>query len=528
MKNYTAEQLKNLSKEELIEEVLKQQEEILKKQEEYNTLLERLTANNANTFGRKSERMEYEDQISIFNEVEAVCEEPLVEPELEEITYRRKKQIGKREQDLSAFPVTVVNHELSEEELRDLFGENGWKRLPDQVYKKLEMHPAQVEVFEHHVAVYASKSEDRIVKAPHSTELLNNSIATPSLVAAVMNAKYTNAMPLYRIEQEFERSDVTISRQTMANWVNRCSERYLSLLYDRLHQELLKEHVVQADETSVKVSKDGRPAGSESRMWVYRSGEYNTDTPVILYDYQKTRSGDHPIQFLKGFSGYLECDGFSGYRKMNRLVDEISIACCWAHARRDFADAVKAYGEKKPGVQDTLAYRSLEKIARIYLLDEKFKKLTPEERKKRRQTTVKPRVDAFFAWVKEHQNDVPQKGKTGEGFTYCINAEKYLRVFLDDGLIPIDNSASERAIRPFTVGRKNWQLIDTVNGAQASAIIYSIVETAKASNLKPYEYLKYLLTELPNRLDEKNSELNLDDLLPWSPNLPAICKKITK
>ena len=295
VKNYTAEQLKNLSKDELIEEILKQQEVILKKQEEYNNLLERLTANNANTFGRKSEKMEYDGQESIFNEVEAAAEEEAPEPEMEEITYSRKKHSGKREQDLSNFPTTVVNHELPEEELTKLFGENGWKRLPDQVYKKLEMHPAQYEVMEHHVAVYASKTDDRIVKAPHPAELLNNSIATPSLVAAVMNAKYTNAMPLYRIEQEFERSDVTISRQVMANWVNRCSERYLSLLYDRMHQGLLKEPVVQADETSVKVSKDGRPAGSESRMWVYRSGEYNRETPVILFDYQKPEAATTPF-----------------------------------------------------------------------------------------------------------------------------------------------------------------------------------------------------------------------------------------
>lgn len=521
MKNYTAEQLKTLSKEDLIEKILKQQRE-------YNVLLERLTACNVNKFGRKSEQIEYDGQESFFNEVEAACEEDIEEPKFEEITYKRRKQPGKREQDLSSFPITVVYHELSEEELRESFGENGWKRLPDQVYRKLEMHPAQYEVFEHHVAVYVGKSEDKIVRAPHPAELLNHSVATPSLVAAVMNAKYTNAMPLYRIEQEFERSEVSISRQVMANWVNRCSERYLSLLYDRMHQELLKEPVIQADETSVKVSRDGRPAGSESRMWVYRSGEYNIDTPVILYDYQKTRSGDHPIQFLKGFSGFLECDGFSGYRKMDRLVEEVSIACCWAHARRDFADAVKAYGEKKPGVQDTLAYRALEKIARIYLLDEKFKKLPPDERKKRRQTTVKPRVDAFFAWIKEHRNDVPPKGKTGEGFTYCLNAEIYLRRFLNDGLIPIDNSASERAIRPFTVGRKNWQLIDSINGAKASAIVYSIVETAKANNLKPYDYLRHLLTELPQRLDQKSSELNLDDLLPWSSDLPDACRKKSK
>ncbi len=518
MKNYTAEQLKNCSREELIEAILEQQSA-------YHVLLERLTAGNANTFGRKTEKMEYEGQESLFNEVEAAIDEAAAEPEIEEITYKRKKQAGKREKDLSGFPATIVNHEIPEEKLTSLFGQNGWKRLPDQIYRKLEVRPAQYEVMEHHIAVYASKSEDKIVKAPHPAELLDNSIASASLVAAVMNAKYTNAMPLYRIEQEFERSDVNISRQVMSNWVNRCGERYLSLVYDRMHQELLREPVIQADETVVKVSKDGRPAGSESRMWVYRSGEYNTATPVILYDYQKTRSGDHPIEFLKGFSGYLECDGFSGYRKMDRLVEEVSVCCCWAHARRSFSDAVKAYGEKKAGVQDILAYRALKKIAKIYLLDEKFKKLPPEERKKRRQSTVRPRVDAFFAWVKKHRNDVPSKGKTGEGFTYCLNSEKYLRVFLEDGLIPIDNSASERAIRPFTIGRKNWQLIDTINGAQASAIIYSIVETAKANNLKPYEYLKYLLTELPNRLDSKNSQLTLDDLLPWSSDLTSSCRK---
>ena len=525
MRILSAEQLNNLTKEELVNAVLQAQND-------YSVLLERFMSFNANTFDRKSEKMEYEGQECIFNEAEAELETAageIEEPEMEEVAgFKRKKRAGKREEDLSKFEKKVIPHELTEEILNAMFGEGGWKRLPDQVYSKLEMHPVQFEVYEHHIAVYASKTDDRIIKAPHPVELLNNSIATPSLVAGVMNSKYTNAMPLYRIEQEFERSDVDISRQVMANWVITCSERYLSLLYDRLHQELLKEHIIQADETSVKVSKDGRPAGSESRMWVYRSGEYNEGKPVILFDYQKTRNGDHAINFLKGFSGYLECDGFSGYRKMDRLIEEVSIACCWAHARRNFADAVKAYGEKKPGVQDTLAYRALEKIARIYLLDEKFKKLPPEERKKRRQTTVKPRVDAFFAWVKAHQGDVPPKGKTGEGFTYCLNAEKYLRVFLDDGLIPIDNSASERAIRPFAIGRKNWQLIDTVNGAQASAIAYSIVETAKANGLKTYEYLKHLLTELPSRLDEKSSDLNLDDLLPWSPALPPLCRKKSK
>lgn len=520
MKMYTAEQLNNSTKEELIAAVLQAQND-------YSVLLERLMTLNVNTFGRKSEKMEYEGQESIFNEAEAEVEAAqaaIEEPEMEEVAgFKRKKRAGKRDEDLSKFEKKEIPHELSDEHLTAIFGENGWKRLPDQVYNKLEVHPAKFEVYEHHVAVYASKSGDRIVKAPHPAELLNNSIATPSLVAAVMNAKYTNAMPLYRVEQEFERTGVSISRQVMSNWMILCAERYLSLLYDLLHKGLIREPVLQADETKVQVSKNGEPTRKDCYMWLFRTGEFNVERPVILFDYQNSRAGEHAYNFLKGFSGALECDGYSGYRFLARFSENILIACCWAHARRKFADAVKAYG-KNPGLQDTLAYKALGQISKIYHLDEKFKDLLPDERKKRRQSTVKPRVDAFFAWVKEHQGEVLPKSKTGEGFSYCLNNEKYLREFLDNGLIPIDNSASERAIRPFTVGRKNWQLIDTINGAKASAIIYSIVETAKANQLKPYEYLKHLLTEIPKRMDQKNSELCLDDLLPWSESLPDECK----
>ena len=180
-----------------------------------------------------------------------------------------------------------------------------WKQLPDEIYRKLEYHPATKEVVEHHIAVYAAKKEDRIVRATHPVELLNHSIATPSLVAAVMNGKYTNAMPLYRIAQEMERTGVKIPVPTLANWVIRCSERYLSLVEDRLHMELKGLPVVQADETACNVTKDGRPANSESRMFVYRSGEFEKERIIILYDYQKTRSSQHVLNYLEGFTGIV-------------------------------------------------------------------------------------------------------------------------------------------------------------------------------------------------------------------------------
>ena len=219
----------------------------------------------------------------------------------------------------------------------------------------------------------------------------------------------------------------------------------------------------------------------------------------------------------------LECDAYGGYGKVEKVAEDITVACCWAHLRRRFSDAVKAYGVTKAGVEKTLAGQALAKIGKIYNLDEGYKKLPSEERLKRRQSTVRPKVDEYFAWVKEHQNDTGSKDKTAEGFRYSISHEAQLRRFLENGLIPIDNSASERSIRPVTVGRKNWVMIDTVNGATASATIYSIVETAKANDLKPFEYMKHLLTEIPKHMDDTDFSF-LEDILPWSENLPDVCK----
>lgn len=529
MEKITEENLNNLSKEQLVTMVMDIQKQV-------SILEERIAVMNVNTYGRKTEKLiEDPDQIRFFNEVEAVQDEtdyddgePEESEETETIAYtRKKKQKGKRETDLSRFEHVQIMHELSEEELTEEFGEGGWKRLPDQIYTKLEVEPAKYWVAEHHIAVYAGKKDDHIRKAEHPAELLNNSIASASVVAGIMNGKYTNLMPLYRIAKEFENHDVCISKQNMANWVIRCSERYLSLVYNRLQELLKKEHVIQADETPAYISKDGKPAGSKSEMWVFRSGEYNRTHPVILYHYDPSRASSVPDKFLKGFEGYLETDAFSGYHKLEQDNEKIVGCLCWAHARRSFANAVKAYGKMKAGVQDTLAYRALEKISDIYRADEKLKIFSPAERKKRRQTVVKRRVDAYFAWAKEHVNDTGKQDETHNGFAYSVANETSLRRFLEDGEIPIDNSACERIIRPFTVARKTWKLIDTPSGADASAVIYSLVETAKANNLKVYDYLKYLLEELPKHMDDKCSDFNsfLDSLLPWSDSLPVGCKK---
>ena len=262
-------------------------------------------------------------------------------------------------------------------------------------------------------------------------------------------------------------------------------------------------------------------------MWVHRSGEYYKDRPVVLYEYQKTRHHKHPEEFYKGFKGILVTDGLAQYHLLEDHLEGLTNANCWAHARRDFSDAIKAIKDPELAKRST-AYQALVRIAAIYKLDESLKELTPRQRLKERQKHVKPLVEEYFAWVKDVLDSQLPKGATASGLHYSINQEKYLRVFLNDGEIPIDNSASERAIRTFCIGKKNWVIIDSVKGAEASAIIYSISETAKLNSLSTYNYFNHLLTELPKLIDREGNVSNakaLESLLPWAEELPDICRK---
>nr|WP_300817749.1 IS66 family transposase [uncultured Acetatifactor sp.] len=531
---YTEEKLDSLDKETLIQLFLSQQERLENIDRTLQLVLEQMADLKRHRFGRSSERHEPDEQISFmevdgkivfFNESEAVAAEESGE-DTEPVPRRKpKKKHGKREDDLEGLPVVVIEHSLTQDELTALFGEEGFKQLPDEVYRRYGFTPAKVEVEEHHVKVYAGKKTDEIVRAPHPESLLRGSLVSPSLEAAVMNAKYVNAVPLYRQEQEFERYGLHISRQNMANWTIQCADRYLAVLYDYLHEKIYGYHVLQADETPVLVNKDGRPAGSKSYMWVYRTGRMYTDRQIVLYEYQRTRNASHPREFLKDFSGICVTDGYQVYHTVENEREDLKVAGCWSHARRRYDEAVKALPKAKQ--KDSRAYLALTMIQAIYREEKQLKELSAQERKNRRQLSVRPQVEAYFTWVRENLPKVPQKSKTWEGFKYSLNQEKYLKVFLDDGEVPMDNNAAEQSIRGFCIGKKNWVMIDTVAGARSSAIIYSIAETAKANGLKPYDYFEYLLTEIPKHLDDTGRTF-LDDLLPWSPNLPASCRKPDK
>ena len=217
-------------------------------------------------------------------------------------------------------------------------------------------------------------------------------------------------------------------------------------------------------------------------------------------------------------------DGYQVYHTLEKEREDLTIAGCWVHARRRFDEALAVVPKERQ--KESASYLILKQIQTIYRKEGKLKDLSSEERLSRRQVAIKPLVDALFAYLKQHESEVGTE-KLKDAFSYVLNQEKYLRVFLTDGDVPMDNNASERAIRGFCVGKKNWQMIDTINGAKASAIIYSIAETAKANNLKPYEYFEHLLTEIPKRMDDSDRSF-LDDLLPWSEKLPDVVRKPKK
>lgn len=539
---YTEEQLNSVDKSFLVQMFLNQQEqleqvtkELHELNEKMQLMMEQLVLSKKKQFGRSTEKMatpgqlcfmEVDGEIVFFNESEAVCNLKAPEPEeLEEKVIRKKRKAGKKAEDISELPVTRINHYLSEKELSEQFGANGWKQLPDAIMKHYKFIPAKVEIEEHHIGVYASKKEDVMIKAPHPKSLLRGSLVSPSLAAAIINGKYVNAVPLYRLEQEFKRYGLCISRQNMANWMIRLGEEYLSVLYDYLHKKLYDYHVIQADETPVLVNKDGRSAGSKSYMWVYRSGHMYSEKQIVLYEYQKTRNASHPREFLKDYHGICVTDGYQVYHTLEKEREDLVIAGCWVHGRRKFDEALSLI--KKELRSKSVAHLILKQIQAIYREDGKLKEMTSEERLRIRQATVKPLVDALFVYLKQNEGKIEQKGKLSEAFRYMLNQEKYLRVFLTDGDVPLDNNASERAIRGFCIGKKNWQMIDTINGAKMSAVIYSIAETAKANHLKPYEYFQHLLTEIPKHVDDTNRDF-LEELLPWSETLPDQVRKLEK
>ena len=533
---HTLDELNHLSREELITTVLTMQGQLDTLNGNIEKLIEQVRLANSYRFGRHSEKLSViEGQMSFFDEAEAMYDVDIKEPEVDKVlTAKKKKAKGQRNLDLKDFPVDIIpTHRVSEEELNAFYGKGNWRKMPDETYKRLRHEPESWTVELHTVEVYVGTDgdhQDEFLRGKRPKDLLRNSIVTPSLLASILNVKYVNSSALNRVAQEFERNGVNISKQTMSNWIIKCADKYFAPFVERMKKELLSLPVTQSDETPTQVIQESEHPNSRCYMWVHRSGELYPDRPIVIYEYQKGRDHHIPLEFYKDYKGVLVTDGLSQYHLVDKKLPDVVNANCWAHARRDFADAIKAADKSNAdAIKQSIAHQALEKIGKIYEEDGRLKEFPPETRLQMRQTIVRPLVEDYFAWVKQVLADktVLPKGKAADGLRYSINQEKYLRVFLDHADVPIDNSASERSIRTFSIGKKNWMFHNTANGARSSALVYSISETAKLNGLRPYYYFKYILTELPKHCDEKGNvdPAKLDCLMPWSESLPEECRK---
>ena len=319
---------------------------------------------------------------------------------------------------------------------------------------------------------------------------------------------------MYRLEQEFNRQGLKLSRQTMANWLLKASEKWLRPVYDALHKRLCKEPVLHADETTLQVLKEpGRSSTSKSYMWLYRTSGCAKQT-IVLYEYQPTRKAEHAEAFLKGFSGWLHADGYQGY---HRLPGNIRVVGCWAHARRKFDEALGTMPQEKQ--KDSPAAIGEWYCSQLFKLEQAFAELTPEERYEKRLEQEKPVLDALLSWANEMQARTAPKSALGKAIHYLLEQWPYLTRYLEDGRLELSNNRAERSIKPFVMGRKNWLFANTSGGAQASSVIYSLIETAKANGLDPYRYLLWVLRNAP-QLSETD-EAWAEKLLPA--NAPEEC-----
>ena len=511
--------------------VLTQENTLLKEQiADLVTQVQLLTEQNKmlqqRLFGRKSEtRLEVaDDQLTLFNEAEIESDRALPEPELEQITYTRKKQKGKREIDFSGLPVETLIYALPENErICPDCGNSLHLCGHDVIRRELVVIPAEYKVREHTGEVWScrnceqhSESVPMIKTMPPAPVIKGSGIASPSLVAHIANQKYCLALPLYRQEQEFSRNNINLSRQTMANWLIYVSEHWLSPVYQALKSQLVAAEILHADETTVQVlNEEGKKPESKSYMWLYRTSG-DTDRPIVLYEYQPNRKHENAKTFLNGFSGYLHADGYGAYHNLPPGIIPVG---CWSHVRRKFADILKSLPDyNKAG---SIPMRGKEYCDTLFDLEREFADLSFDERLKKRQELSKPVMDAFFAWAEASRTSIfatPQS-VTGKALAYALGERKHLEVVLLDGRLEISNNRAERSIKPFFIGRKNWIFANSEKGATASSMIYSIVETAKENNLKPYDYLKYIFETAPNF--EIGDSAQIEKLLPW--NAPPEC-----
>ncbi|MGH8602127.1 MAG: IS66 family transposase [Gammaproteobacteria bacterium] len=488
--------------------VLKQAAENEKLSKENRQLQEQLNLLLAKRFGPSSEKLPA-DQLRLFNEAERDAEEAHAElPSIIVVSHPRARPVRKPLP--AVLPRIEVIHDLSEGE--KLCAEDGQVlvAIGEEISEQLDIVPAQVRVIRHVRKKYACPQCQQGVKtAPLPPQPIPKSLASPGLLAHVAVAKYQDALPLYRQERILKRIGVELPRATLASWMVRLGP-VIQPLINLMREAVLGYDILQMDETTVQVlNEPGRSARSPSYLWVQRGGP--PEHPLILYEYDPSRSQEVPKRLLDGYHGYLQIDGYEGYNAVC-LEPGIKALGCWAHARRKFDEALKAQGQapKDKPTKTGRAHQGLIYIQQLYRIEQEVKGNTPEVRYHLRQQQAKPLLDEIRLWLDAALPEIPPTSATGKALYYLHHQWQRLVRYLEDGRLSIDNNRIENAIRPFVLGRKNWLFCATVRGAKASANLYSLIETAKANGLEPYHYLRHVFTALP----KANAVEQIEKLLP--------------
>jgi transposase len=481
-------------------------------EKETGILLEQIRHLRAQLFGRKSEKIQGGPQTLPLFDMPEPSEEDWPEEKVRVPAHDRRKRGRKPLPE--ALPRVEVVHDIDE---ADKICACGCRltRIGEEVSEQLDIIPAKMQVIRHIRPKYVCKKCEGVeddgptVKiAPVPSRIIPRSIATPGLLAHILTAKFVDHTPFYRQEKQFHRLGVEISRTSMCSWAMQTAtvcQPLLNLLID----EVLSGFLIQADETTLQVLMEpGRDPTTKSYMWIFRRGD--PEKTVLVYQYHPTRGGGVAKTFLRDFKGCVQTDGYSGYDFLDR-DENIRHIGCWAHARRKFMDVVKAQGKNSKSRSGGKAVSYIRKLYKIEK-EAREKGLSPDEVYHLRQKESRPVLDDFKKWLLTRSVQVPGKGLLGIAISYTLNQWDRLVGYLEDGRLPIDNNMAENAIRPFVVGRKNWLFSGTPEGAEASALLYSLIETAKANKLEPYMYLRFIFEKLPTAASLQDFEA----LLPWN------------
>lgn len=510
--------------------IIQERDEKIRRQNiQIDNMIQALLHARKKLFGPSTEVTQMDGQLSLFESVQELAEQ--LNLSKEKITVkpytRTPRQPGVRQEMLAGLPQEVEEYVLPADEKCSVCG-GEMKVVGKRVVRtEVEFRPAKLilkQIVQQIAKCIECGEEDspnekcHFQKATVPVPPLAHSISTPSLIAQIMYQKFAMGLPLARQEKDWFRLGLVLSRNNMANWIIRCSQEWLEPVYWRIHEKLLECGLLHMDETRIQCNKEeGKLPSSESFMWLMRSA-VSEDTQGAFFYYSRSRSGENARKLLDGFHGYLITDAYAGYDK----VPDIKRALCWAHCRRYFVESIPldTKGKEVPGSKGA---EGREYIDLLFKVEDEIKNLPYEEKKQKRQDASQPILDAFWAWVEKTSAMHTTNEKLTQALGYCQNQRKYLETFLEDGRIPLSNNYCEANIKPFATARRAWLFADTPRGAFANGVLYTLVESARANELDGYEYLKYLLTEMPNNHHLEKPAV-IDQLLPWAKELPEQCR----